>query len=151
MVIRFGTKSAGAFAAVLVVIVAACGGGASATPTATATPTPATATPTPTPTTSTPTPPPAENRPPTADFTFVPEAVSRGDNNQTIVTLTATASDPDGDLLSFEWEIFGGTPPTAGGEVVMTTFPGAAPYPVTLTVSDGRGGTVTVRKTVPLG
>ncbi len=144
--IRFGTKSGGgAFAAVFVVIVAACGGGTSATPEPTPSPTLST-TPGPTPT-----PTPLTNRPPTADFTFVPEAVPRGDNNQTIVTLTATASDLDGDLLTFEWEISRGTPATAEGEVVMTTFPGEHSYPVTLTVSDGRGGTVTVTKIVPLG
>ena len=134
--IRFRTMIAGAFAVGLVVIAAACGGGTSGTPTATVTPTPTI---------------PAENSPPTADFTFVPEAVPRGDNNQTIVTLTATASDPDGDLLTFKWTFFRGTPATAEGEVVTTTFPGRLPYPVTLTVSDGRGGTVTVQKTVPLG
>ena len=156
--IRFGTKMAGAFAVGMVVIVAACGGSSSETPTATPTdttlPTPtATATSTPS-ATPTPTPSPtipAENRQPTADFTFEPASVPRGDNNQTVVTLTATASDPDGDPLTFEWTFFSGTPATAEGQVVTTTFPGFAPYPVVLTVSDGRGGTVTVRKTVPLG
>ena len=112
-------------------------------PTATATRVPPTATPTPTPT-------PAANRPPTADFTFQPEGVARGDNNQTVITFTATASDPDGDPLTFEWRFTLGTPPSATGQVATTTFPGLLPYTVTLTVSDGRGGTVTVEKTVPL-
>ena len=121
-----------ALALFLTLTLAACGGGDgdAATPTA---------------------PPAPENQAPTADFTFDPEAVPRGDNNQTIVTFTATASDPDGDPLTFEWEFFRGTPATAEGQVVTTTFPGAAPYRVTLTVSDGQGGTVTVQKTVPLG
>ena len=135
-VFRSGTKIASTLAVGFVIIAAACGGGTSATTPATATPTPTIA---------------AENRPPTTDFTFEPAAVPRGDNNQTIVTLTATVSDPDGDSPTFEWEIFRGTPATAEGRVVTTTFPGVAPYPVTLTVSDGRGGTVTVEKTVPLG
>ena len=129
-------------APVLILILAACGGGGGDAATPTVPPTP---TPTPTPNI------PDENRAPTADFTFEPAAVPRGDNNQTIVTLTATASDPDGDLLTFEWTFFRGTPATAEGEVVTTTFPGNAPYPVTLTVSDGRGGSVKVQKTVPLG
>ncbi len=131
--IRSRTKFIAAFAVGLVVILAACGGGTSATSEPTPTPTPQT------------------NRPPTADFTFDPPAVARGANNQTVVTYTATASDPDGDPLTFEWVISRGTPATATGEIVTATFPGEHPYPVTLTVSDGLGGTVTVTKIVPLG
>ena len=143
--IRFRTKIVGAFAAVLVVIVAACGGGTSATPERTPAPE-ATATPAPQASTSTP----PANRPPTGDFTFQPDGVARGDNNETIITFTATASDPDGDPLTFEWRFSSGTPPTGAGQVATTTFPGIRPYTVTLTVSDGRGETVTVRKTVPV-
>ena len=136
---------------------------ATATPlpsTPTATPVPPTSTPTPTPRpeaptatpvpTATATPSPTANHLPTADFTFQPKGVARGDNNQTVITFTATASDPDGDPLTFEWRFSSGTPSTATGQVATTTFPGLAPYAVTLTVSDGRGGTVTVRKTVPV-
>ena len=64
--------------------------------------------------------------------------------------LTATASDSDGDPLTFEWRFSSGTPSTATGQVATTTFPGRHPYTVTLTVSDGKGGTVTVEKTVPI-
>ena len=149
--------------AVLTLFILACGDDATPTPTQVPTATPtlapgvtptATSTPrptaTPTTATPTPTPTPAANRPPTADFTFQPEGVARGDNNQTVVTFTATASDPDGDPLTFEWRFTLGTPPSATGQVTTTTFPGLLPYTVTLTVSDGRGGTVTVEKTVPL-
>ncbi len=139
-------------ALVLGLVAAACGGDggtptpaplATATPTATATRVPPTATrvlPTPTP----------ANRPPRADFTFRPEEVARGDNNQTVITFTAIASDPDGDPLTFEWRFSSGTPSTATGQVATTTFPGIRPYTVTLTVSDARGGAVTVEKTVPV-
>ena len=138
--IGFRTKIVGAFAVVLVVILGACGGDTSATPEPTPAPE-ATATPASTPT---------ANRPPTADFTFQPDGVARGDNNETIITFTATASDPDDDPLTFEWMFSSGTPSTATAQVATTTFPGIRPYAVTLTVSDGRGGTVTVRKTVPV-
>ncbi len=138
------------------IIALACSSAAATTPPLpptqaplTSTTEPATTTPVPTSPTSseqsTPTP-----RPTTADFTFQPEGVARGDNNQTVITFTATASDPDGDPLTFEWRFSSGTPSTATGQVATTTFPGRAPYTVTLTVSDGKGGTVTVEKTVPI-
>ena len=91
-----------------------------------------------------------ENTPPTADFTFDPPAVARGDNFQTEVVFTATASDLDGDRLTYEWKFKSGRPATASGPVATATFPGVAPYLITLTVSDGKGGEVTVTKTVPL-
>ena len=150
--IRFRTKIIAAFAVGLVVIVAACGGGTSATPQPTPTPTLSTATPQPTPTSEpTPTPTPLTNRPPTADFTIDPPAVPRGDNFETVVTYTATGSDPDGDPLTYEWRFTGGRPATASGPIATTTFPGLRPYASTLTVSDGKGGTITITKTVPLG
>ena len=142
------------------------------TPEPTTAPTPSTATPEPTPTLtpstdtpeSTPTltpstgtpesttaPTPLENRPPTAVFTFDPPSVARGDNFETVVTYTATGSDPDGDPLTYEWSFMGGRPATASGSIATTTFPGVRPYASTLTVSDGKGGTVTITKIVPLG
>ena len=93
---------------------------------------------------------PGANNPPTADFTWDPAAVPRGDNYTTPFTFTATASDPDGDELSYEWQITGGNPGTATGRVVEVFFPGVAPYGVTLTVSDGKGGEAIVSHTVPL-
>jgi len=131
--IRFRANIAVAFVVGLVVIGIACGGGATATPEPSSTPTP------------------SRNHPPTVDFTFDPPAVAHGDNFQTVVTYTATGSDPDGDQLTYEWVFTGGRPATASGPIATTTFPGFAPYPSTLTVSDGNGGTVTITKTVPLG
>ncbi len=132
-------RTVSALALVLILSLAACGGGDGDAPTPSPTSPPATPTPTP------------ENRAPIADFTFEPDSVPRGDADRTIVTFTATASDPDGDPLTFEWAISRGTPATATGQIVTATFPGEHSYPVTLTVSDGRGGTVTVQKIVPLG
>ncbi|MEE9198813.1 MAG: PKD domain-containing protein, partial [Dehalococcoidia bacterium] len=61
------------------------------------------------------------------------------------------ASDPDGDPLTYQWEFIGGRPDTATGEEVTTSFAGVSPPVVSLTVSDGRGGTVTVTDVIPLG
>ena len=91
------------------------------------------------------------NLPPTADFSFAPPTVPIGDDFQTVVTFDATGSDPEGDQLSYEWFFQGGRPAAATGRVATTTFPGARPYEVTLTVSDGLGREFTVRKVVPLG
>jgi len=93
----------------------------------------------------------ATNHPPTADFVFDPQAVPIGDNFETVVTFNATGLDPDGDQLSYDWAFQGGRPTAATGGVATTTFPGARPYKVTLTVSDGRGSEFTVTKVVPLG
>ncbi len=93
-------------------------------------------------------PPPTNNDPtnrlPDAVIQSTHDAVPPGDNNQTVVTLDGTgSSDPDGDPLTYQWSVsggnyVGGTDPS--NAVVQVTFPGTAPYPVTLTVSDGRGG-----------
>jgi hypothetical protein len=83
------------------------------------------------------------NNPPTASITSSHASVPAGDNNVTVVTLTGSASDPDGDPLTFEWSVFGGTfvnGTTSTDQVVQVTFPGVADYPIVLTVSDGRGG-----------
>ncbi len=72
------------------------------------------------------------------------DAVPPGDNNQTVVTLDGSdSSDPDGDPLTYQWSVFGGNfvgGTDASDDVIQVTFPGTAPYPVTLTVDDGRGG-----------
>ena len=117
-------------------------------PAATATTAPGLPSPTPAPvSTSTPVP----NRPPTADFTFDPLEVPPGDNYTTEYVFTATASDPDDDSLTYQWQFTGGNPNTATGHVVSSFFPGLGDYGITLTVSDGRGGEVTIQKTLPLG
>ena len=114
---------------------AACGddddaGGATAAPTATRAATVAA--------TATASPSPAGNRPPVASFTMVPSCTT---SSSTEVTLTSTSTDPDGDELSYAWDIRSGTPSTATGPVVTgVTFPNVAPYEITLTVDDGNGG-----------
>ena len=81
----------------------------------------------------------SSNQPPTASFTAEPSCTS---SNSTEVTFTSTSTDPDGDELSHSWDIMSGNPSSATGRVVTgVTFPNVAPYPVTLSGDDGRGGT----------
>ncbi|MFQ5747014.1 MAG: PKD domain-containing protein [Gemmatimonadota bacterium] len=103
----------------------------------------------------TPPPPPPANRAPSAVIAASPMTVPRKDNHQTVVTLDGSGStDPDGDALTFSWAVtsgtfVNGTSPTDA--TVQVTFPGLAPYPVTLDVSDGKGGTARATTTINLG
>ncbi len=94
------------------------------------------------------------NNPPTAMVSASPTTVPRADNNQTVVTITAEDStDPDGDALSFSWTVPSGTfvnGTNNGNETVQVTFPGAAPYTVTVVVSDGNGGSDNAQVTIGL-
>lgn len=58
------------------------------------------------------------------------------------VTATATASDPDGDALTYTWS-FGSGAGTATGASASYTYQASGFYTVSLTVSDGKGGTAT--------
>lgn len=98
---------------------------------------------------------PSENGSPVAVISAEPTRVPAGDNNQTVVTLDAAGSfDPDGDALSYEWTAQSGTfvdGTSATDQVAKVTFPGAAPYRVTLVVRDGRGGSDSAETTIGLG
>lgn len=84
-----------------------------------------------------------QNGKPIATATASPMAVPQGDGNMTVVTLDGSGStDPDGDPLTFSWTVPSGTfvnGTTASSAIPQVTFPGAAPYNVSLIVSDGRG------------
>ena len=69
------------------------------------------------------------------------------------VTFTATASDPDGDPLAFNWQHFGGGPQIVSPNSNMITrqFTTAGTFVVTCTVSDMKGGTVTHNKLITVG
>ena len=54
------------------------------------------------------------------------------------VDVTGTATDPDGDTLSYQWNF--GDDATATGATASHRYAAAGTYAVTLTVTDGRGG-----------
>ncbi len=103
----------------------ACGGGGGSAPA-----------PAPTP------PPPPANQPPVASFTAAP-AVAAG---APLVVDAAASSDPDGDPLTLSWNFGDGT--RGGGRKLPHVFASAGTYTVTLTVSDGRGGSATATRAV---
>jgi PKD domain-containing protein len=100
-----------------------------------------------TPTTSVPPPavpqattPAAANRAPSArisDYQPRTTAVAGG----THVSFGASASDPDGDRLSFSWDFGDGT--SGNGEALFHVFFASGSFDVKLTVTDGRGGVAT--------
>jgi len=81
---------------------------------------------------------PRPNRPPTINCSVNPSSLKPGGRAH----ITAKASDPDNDPLTFTWQSNGGLIVGSGTEVDLDTT-GVAPshYFVTGQVSDGRGGT----------
>lgn len=105
-------------------------------------------TPTSTPTTPTPTTTPTvpTNNAPVIVGLFVTPAF--GVAGVTPFTLNGAASDADSDPLTYAWSFGGGT---ATGQSATTTLTGDGASTVQLTVSDGRGGTVTGSNKVTVG
>ena len=84
-----------------------------------------------------PTPAPPANQPPTVTARCVPCTVNVGEPS----TVSAQAQDPDGDALTYRWSAEAGSfaDPTAS-ETAWTAPDDEGPVPVTVSVSDGRGG-----------
>jgi LPXTG-motif cell wall-anchored protein len=91
------------------------------------------------------------NRNPVVDFTWD----DAGDSDWRTIALTGTASDPDGDEITYvNWTYGdgsggGGDNPRALNRRVVD-YAAAGNYTVTLTVRDSRGGEATVTKTVTI-
>jgi outer membrane protein OmpA-like peptidoglycan-associated protein len=94
-----------------------------------------------------PPPPPAvqENRPPTVKARCNPCTVEVGKSS----TVTADASDPDGDPLTYKWSTPAGSLANPADRETLWTAPmQEGPVPVTVTVDDGKGGTATDTVTI---
>ena len=111
-----------------VVLLAGCG-----TNTSTTNPTP------------TPTPTPANQTPSITSLTVSP---TFGVSGLTQIMMSASATDADGDALTYAWSFAG---MTASGATTTATLTGDGTIPVQVTVSDGRGATATQSTNVTLG
>jgi len=79
------------------------------------------------------------NRAPVATFSLSASGLT--------VTPTNTSSDPDSDPLTYSWD-WGDSTPVSSGATPSHTYASSGTYTVTLTVSDGRGGTQTTTRSV---
>jgi outer membrane protein OmpA-like peptidoglycan-associated protein len=95
-----------------------------------------------------PPPPPApapQNRPPTVQARCEPCTVEAGGRS----TVTADASDPDGDSLTYRWTAPSGALQNPSDRQTVWTAPQQpGPVQVTVTVNDGRGGTASSSTTI---
>lgn len=84
-----------------------------------------------------------ENRPPTADFSMTP---SNNIDTDTDIAVTGSASDPDGDSLSYAWDFGDGT--TKSGQTSNHRYGAAGTYTISLVVTDTEGASDTVTQSV---
>ena len=81
--------------------------------------------------------------PPVANFTYTPSSPTVG---QTITFDARNSYDPDGEIVSYEWDFGDGS--TGSGITVTHTYSLADTYTVTLTVTDDDGLTASISKQV---
>jgi PKD repeat protein len=86
------------------------------------------------------------NRPPAVEIGALPES---GDAPLEVL-LTAQGTDPDGDTLTYTWDFDDGSP-EGSGKSVSHVFEDGGTYTVTVTASDGRGGTDTAEIPIVVG
>ncbi|GAB4167896.1 MAG: hypothetical protein Fur0032_06040 [Terrimicrobiaceae bacterium] len=90
---------------------------------------------------------PSNNAAPTASFAAPTVSASVG----TPVSLSVTASDPDGDSLAYDWDFGNGAYNITNSASQSPTYASAGLYLVRCTVSDMKGQTTTVRQWVNVG
>lgn len=67
-------------------------------------------------------------------------------------TVTAEASDPDGDNLTYQWSVTGGTVANLNVNPISWKAPDAPGDPqLSVVVRDGKGGEAVLSKQVPVG
>jgi PKD repeat protein len=89
------------------------------------------------------------NRQPVASFSA---DKTSGAAPLTVAFDASGSSDPDGDTLTYTWDLDGnGTFGDATGAKVSRTYTADGTYTVTLRVTDGRGGSQTTSKTITVG
>lgn len=115
----------------LLAILCACGGGGSSSSS--------------TPTTPSPTPTPTNRNPSISAVTITP---AFGVSDVTVFSMSATATDPDNDTVSYQWSFVG---KTATEPTIATTMAGDGNVAIQLSVSDGKGGTATDTRSVTIG
>ena len=80
------------------------------------------------------------NSPPQiTELSAQPTTVARGE----VSASRCTAADPDGDVITYSWTCTGGSISGTGSTVTWTAPSTPGIYTVTVTVSDGKGGTAT--------
>lgn len=115
-------------------VVAACGGSTSSTPTTPTTPTAPT-----TPTT------PANRAPVINSLNFAP---TFGIAQLTLFSFNASGSDPDGDAITYAWDVAGNPFTGTNGTI---TFSGGGNGTARVTVTDSKGATATDTRTFVVG
>ena len=115
-----------------VILTSACGGGksSSSTPSTPTTPTPSV----------------QQNRAPVINSVNITPTF--GISELTAFTYIAAASDPDGDAVTYSWDLAGNTRSGASGQI---TFVGDGTGEMRVTVADGKGGSATDVRTVTVG
>ena len=91
---------------------------------------------------------PAPNQPPIANFTYYPE---KPVVNQTITFNASSSHDPDGTIVSYEWDFGDGNVTNTTEEIINHSYSEAGSYDVKLAVTDDDGATNSTNRTVMVG